>query len=259
MEAQTISLDRIHVSDLVEEIVAHPLYQRIDDERSLRLFMASHVFCVWDFQSLLKTLQQSLTCVTVPWFPTDDREARRLINEIVLDEESDEGPGGGYFSHFELYLDAMKDCGADRAPIDNLIRQLRGNLPMDEALGRVTLPSGVKDFVSTTMSIATSGETHRVAAAFTLGREDLIPDMFQELVSELSRQGRVGWNTLLYYLNRHIESDGDRHAPLSRSLLARLCGDDERLWAEAEETARVSLKARLKLWDNILDSILDVR
>jgi hypothetical protein len=259
MEGQCISLRRIDVADLVREIVAHQLYRRINDEESLRLFMTSHVFCVWDFQSLLKSLQQSLTCVTVPWLPTHDREARRLINEIVLDEESDEDHDGGYCSHFELYLEAMKDCGADRAPINNFIEDLRRNLSADEALERAALPQGVKEFVSTTLTIAGSKEAHRVAAAFTLGREDLIPEMFQQLVSELSGRNAIGWSKFLHYLNGHIESDGEQHGPLSRSLLARLCGEDERLRAEAEETARVSLTARLKLWDHILDAIPDAR
>ena len=87
----------------VERLMRHPLYDELRDEESLRVFMRSHVFAVWDFQSLLKALQRCMTCVEVPWFPTADPTARRLVNEIVLDEESDTVPGGIFLSHFELY------------------------------------------------------------------------------------------------------------------------------------------------------------
>ena len=82
-----------------QRLMQHPLYKSITDERGLQIFMASHVFCVWDFQCLLKSLQRHLTCVEVPWLPSADPEARRLINEIVLDEESDLTPSGAHLSH----------------------------------------------------------------------------------------------------------------------------------------------------------------
>ena len=54
---------------------------------------------------------------------------------------------------------------------------------------------------------------------------------------------------------RHIGRDEETHAPLARRLVERLCGTEDRLWAEAEEAARVSLRARIALWDDILDTI----
>jgi len=242
----------VRTDDLVKELVEHPLYERIRNEDDLRCFMRSHVFCVWDFQSLLKALQRRLTCVEVPWLPSSDSEARRLINEIVLDEESDEMPAGGYLSHFELYLQAMEKCHADRGPILRLIEALRGGISPERALAETEPPPGVVDFVTDTLRIARCGDIHRIAAAFTYGREDVIPGMFQEIVGSLARAQKGHWDLFLLYLNRHIETDGERHGPLSRSLVRRLCGVDDRLWQEAEETARACLRGRLKLWDQIL-------
>jgi hypothetical protein len=250
-QPETLPARDVRTDDLVDALVRHPVYRQVRGERELRQFMQSHVFCVWDFQSLLKALQRGLTCVDVPWLPTADPEARRLINEIVLDEESDLMPSGGYLSHFELYLMAMEQCGADRRGILRVVHLLRDGVDPEEALRAADLPPGVADFVTFTLRVARSGQVHRIAAAFTYGREDVIPGMFQEMVQSLAAQNGCAWSLFLHYLNRHIEHDGERHGPLSRALVQRLCGQDDRLWAEAEETARASIEARLHLWDCI--------
>jgi len=235
-----------------EHLLRHPLYGYLRDEGSLRVFMEAHVFAVWDFQSLLKALQRLVTCVEVPWLPTSDPEARRLLNEIVLDEESDQAPGGCYLSHFELYLQAMRECGANVAPIQTFLGSLSAGLSVEEALETSEAPQGVGPFVRATMAIARSGRPHRVAAAFAYGREDIIPVMFQRLVDRLTELSPQSWESLRYYLDRHIVTDADRHGPQARLLARKLCGSDDVLWSEAAETARTSLEARAKLWDEIV-------
>jgi hypothetical protein len=250
--AEMFDDDRIQVSDLTEQLLAHPLYRAVADEVGLRRFMRAHVFCVWDFQSLLKALQRALSCVTVPWVPRGDPEGRRLINEVVLEEESDEAPGGGYLSHFEVYLDAMKACGADTAPIEGVIDAVEGGQDLTTVLSTRALPAGVAKFSGATFRIIASGEIHRMVAAFTYGREDIIPDMFRAFVRDLSARAPARWGAFMWYLERHIESDGERHGPISHRLLAKVCGGDERLWREAGETAREVIGARIELWDAIL-------
>lgn len=249
----------INTSALVQELISHPLYEELRDEDSLRIFMRSHVFCVWDFQSLLKALQRSVTCVEVPWLPTADPEARRFVNEIVLDEESDEAPGGGHLSHFELYLRAMEECGADAGPIRLLLSDLRNGRQLREALTRPTLPPGVAAFVQSTLAVAESGHVHRIGAAFAYGREEIIPAMFRHLVQRLAETDPERWSTFRFYLDRHIEHDAERHVPVARVLVSRLCGSGESLWREAEETARQSLAARIRLWDDILSAVVSTR
>lgn len=242
-----------------ERLATHPLYACLRDERSVRLFMEAHVFAVWDFQSLLKALQRALTCVEVPWVPTADPQARRLVNEIVLDEESDHTPGGGYLSHFELYLQAMRECGADVRPIGAVVGRVGSGVAVEEALGAPGLPAGVRPFVAATMAVARSGQPHRVAAAFAYGREEVIPAMFRQLVERLAAVAPGSWTGLRHYLDRHIGKDADEHGPQARLLVRKLCGNDEVRWSEATEVARSSLEARCRLWDAIAATVAACR
>jgi hypothetical protein len=98
------------IAPLRETIIQHLLYRRIQHIDDIRLFMQYHVFAVWDFMSLLKSLQNRLTCTTIPWMPAGNAATRFLINEIVTGEESDLAPNGARTSHFELYLQAMFAC-----------------------------------------------------------------------------------------------------------------------------------------------------
>jgi hypothetical protein len=216
--------------------------------------MRTHVFCVWDFQSLLKALQRALTCVDVPWLPTADPAARRLVNEIVLDEESDAVPGGGHLSHFELYVQAMREAGADTAPIDGFITRLRasGLQAALDTLSASGMPDGAARFVRHTLGIAQAAPLHAVAAVFAYGREEIIPVMFERLVASLAEGAPRRWSLMRHYLERHIQRDGDAHAPAARALVARLCGEDEHAWNEAREAARNALLARIGLWDALL-------
>jgi hypothetical protein len=239
----------IDLGDARARLVAHPLYRLVDSADRLRRFMESHVFAVWDFQSLLTAMQQRLTCTSVPWLPTPDPEARRLVNEIVLDEESDELPDGGFASHFELYLDGMRQAGADTAPIGRLLDALRAGTPLEAALAGCGGPPAAVDFVRRSFAVIDSGETHRIVAAFTYGREDVIPDMFRSLVDALAAGDPGTWGRFRFYLERHIAHDDEKHAPVCRRIVARLCGTDRLKWAEASATARECIESRITLWD----------
>lgn len=237
------------------QLFNHEVYRSIKTQDDLRTFMEHHVFAVWDFMSLLKALQGRLTGVTIPWFPQGDRNARRLINEIVLEEESDEDGEGGYISHFELYRAAMAECGANTSTIDTFIGRLNQGQPVLEALATTGVPKAAQAFVRTTWRIIESGPTHSIAAAFTLGREDLIPNMFRALVADLDKSFPGQWHRLRYYLDRHIHLDEEHHAPMALQMLSGLCDHDEENWREAEESARVALNARIALWDDVLEEL----
>lgn len=247
----SIAFIETHLAPLRTRLSQHPLYSAIRTEAHLRRFMESHIFAVWDFMSLLKALQSRLTCVSVPWAPTPFPESRRFINEIVLGEESDVYDGRA-ISHCELYLEAMEQSGADTSAFRSLLAKL-SSTPIREAIRK--LPSGPQAFVSTTFDLIDSGSLPALAAAFTFGREDLIPDMFRALVRELDTQGSGQFSLFLWYLERHIEVDGEDHGPLSLRMVSDLCGTDKNLWQDAAQAAYRALEARLALWDSILLNI----
>ncbi|WP_426060658.1 DUF3050 domain-containing protein [Hymenobacter sp. B1770] len=227
------------------------LYYRLQTLSDLRQFMEHHVFAVWDFMSLLKALQRELTCVRVPWVPTPNPATRRLVNEIVLEEESDVDPEGNPISHFELYLRAMKECGADTEPIERLIAALQAGHTLTQALDAARVPDSVRQFVETTFAIIRSGQPHAVAAAFTFGREDLIPAMFRQLVGELRDRFPGQLDTFTYYLDRHIQLDEEVHAPLAQQMVRELCADDPDRWIDCQQVTVQCLEARMVLWDGI--------
>src|SRR5262245_61264755 len=171
-------------------VIGHEMYSRLDSHAAIVTFMEHHVFAVWDFMSLLKSLQRSLTCVEVPWVPIGPTSSRRLINDIVLVEESDE-LGGGFISHFELYLAGMAQAGADTTVIDRLIDLVRAGIPVTDALRDVPVPVPAAEFVRGTFTFVQTLPLHCQAAAFAFGREDLIPEMFQQVVDVNENAGRL--------------------------------------------------------------------
>lgn len=239
------------LKNLKKQIVSHQLYSQITDEQTLYTFMQHHIFCVWDFQCLLKKLQQHFTCTTVPWIPSADPESRYLINEIVLEEESDVLEDGSHLSHFELYIQAMKEAGCDSKSIEELIDALRDGVDLHDAIAQCDIPEAIKDFLATTFFVIEKGEIHEVAAFFTHGREDLIPSMFRSLISEITSKNSEKWATFEYYLNRHIEVDEEHHGPMAQKLMERICQGDPQKIAEAQSAAVTALEARLQLWDAI--------
>jgi hypothetical protein len=182
----------------------------------------------------------------LPWKPVGDTKIRRLINSIVLEEESDVDSAGNPSSHYEMYLEAMKECGANTYEIDKFVNSVSDvNLPK--------VNTAIDSFLATTFDILNSGEAHKIAAAFTFGREDLIPDMFTAIVNDLSKEHKL--DKFVYYLERHIELDGGEHGPLALELISNLCGDDKQKWKEVEETAIACLVARKELWDLVLKGL----
>ena len=247
----------LQLEPLRNQLKSHPLYSTLSNMDDVSLFMEKHVFAVWDFMSLLKSLQNHLTNVNVPWTPKGGGATARFINEIVMAEESDINELGIPMSHYEMYLDAMHQVKADTSAIKLFVNAIENGNSIETAAKRIDLEAPILEFIQFTMEVVSSNKPHCIASAFTFGREDVIPDMFLEIVSQSQTQDDdKTYGKLLYYLNRHIELDGDEHGPISLKMVAELCGEDTTKWEEVLETAKDALKFRLKLWDHITDCIL---
>ncbi|RSM55161.1 heme oxygenase [Amycolatopsis sp. WAC 01376] len=232
-----------------DEVTTHRIYDSFASASDIAVFMEHHVFAVWDFMSLLKTLQRQLTCVEVPWIPQGHPTSRRLINDIVLVEESDELESG-FSSHFELYRAAMTEVGADTRAIDEFLDALRTGKSVPDALAAARVPRPSAEFVSATWRIITDTPVHCQAAAFAFSREDLIPEMFDKVIAADPSDDRL--RLLRSYLERHIEVDADEHTPMAMQMLADLCGDDDAKWDECLGTVRSAMRDRARFWDGIV-------
>jgi hypothetical protein len=253
--------DRYCLDTLRARLLDHPVYAEVASVADLRRFMEDHVFAVWDFMSLLKRLQQDLTCTKVPWFPADNAKAARLINDIVIGEETDVDPDGSYVSHLDLYLRAMADVGASTRQFDRFRSLARVGTSVQAAMVRTGVPPHVQAFVAHTMALAQSGSTEEVLAAFFYGREDIIPEMFSRLKETLP--GASNDNDPLrhftYYIDRHIELDGDSHGPMGRELLEGLVAESPQRHQRALHAACNSIKARIELWNGTLSTLREMR
>ena len=240
-----------------ELLLQHSLYGKITTIADLNCFLESHVYAVWDFMSLLKALQAKLTCTTTPWFASKNPETRYLINEIVLAEESDLTLDGRRQSHYEMYIEAMKSCGANTTGIEHFLSEVNSLNNIFVGIKKSNLHPNIKAFLDFTFRVIDEGKSHKIAAAFTFGREDLIPSMFTVILKNFQANfPETDLSKLIYYFERHIELDADEHGPMAMKMITELCGTDQQKWLEVEEISIAALEKRVGLWDAIEEQIV---
>jgi hypothetical protein len=237
------------IAEQRQALLNHNVYSLIEDIEGVRIFMQSHVFAVWDFMSLLKVLQRELCCTSIPWTPPADPNLARMINEIVLAEESDEDEQGNFASHYDLYRSAMLQAKANTQPADEFLERIRSGESLSAALNSSDIPEAAKKFVQQSFAVIETGHLPSIAAAFTFGREDLLPDVFTQVIAGVNRSSAAQLSEFTYYLDRHVSLDGDEHGPMAKKLVMALCGENEQNWKLAEEAVVACLQSRLDLWD----------
>jgi hypothetical protein len=244
------------IANQKKALLTHSLYEKVQTIEDLHCFLENHIYAVWDFMSLLKALQSKLTCTTTPWFPTANTQTRYLINEIVLAEESDLTLDGRRQSHFEMYVEAMKDCGANTTEIEAFLTNLSSLNNIFVAIKTSDLHPNIKAFLDFTFRVIEEGKAHEIAAAFTFGREDLIPSMFTAILKNFQANfPETDLKKLIYYFERHIELDADEHGPMAMGMITELCGNDSKKWSEVEQISIAALEKRIGLWDAIEEQL----
>lgn len=255
MFSATISTRSGHVclESLITRLAGHRIYEAIRSRAQLRTFMEHHVYAVWDFMSLLKSLQTHLAPTTVPWVPPAHGRYANFINQLVLEEESDSGLNCS--SHYECYLQAMMEIGADTGPINRFVDTVR-DAGFEYALQVTRIPGPSRRFMAVTFDIIERRQAHLTAAALAYGREALVPRLYRSLRQGL-RTRQSDTPGLYAYLDRHIQLDEHEHGPLSVLLVQELCADSPERHAAAIKVAEQALIARLDLWDGICAALPD--
>ena len=239
-----------------DKLLNHRLYSNIERIEDLQIFTENHIYAVWDFMSLLKALQIKLTCTKTPWVPNNNSQTAYLINEIVLAEETDVNQLGERKSHYELYIDAMIDVGAKiEFPTKN-INEIASSKNVFASIDNLVLHKNIKEFLRFTFSVIEEGKPHKIAAIFTFGRENLIPNMFNEILREFEKNIKdKDISKLIYYFERHIELDEDEHGPMALEMVSMLAENDQKKWDEIEKISIEALEKRILLWDAINDQL----
>lgn len=228
----------------------HPLLTTdvMTDKTQLATFMEHHVYCVWDFMSLVKCLQFHVAPSSVPWIPGRHTRngAARLINSIMIAEESDSFDGR-YVSHFDLYIEAMQEVGADPSCALEFVHRV-AEQGLDRAMEIVPLAS--RAFMESTFGFIRSKKPHVAAAAFAFGRETVIPGMYMNMVQQL---GITEHEAPKFYawLRRHIEVDTEDHGPAAVVLVDIFCDSDENKIQEAQSAAHKSIDDKILFWDTV--------
>lgn len=249
----TVESLKAQIAEEHAAVSAHPVFDALKTIGDLRLFMERHVFAVWDFMSLLKRLQCELTTVSLPWTPPASTIAARHINEIVLGEETDDAPGGRHMSHYELYVESMREVGADPAAVEKLMDLLRQGDSIEAALDKAGADPAAARFVTATINTALKGSLPQVLGSFFYGRENVIPQMFRRLLERWKIDASKA-PVFVFYLERHIELDSERHGPLAEGIIAELV-KDEAAQLELLNAALAAVRQRHALWDGVLERL----
>ena len=136
------------IQPLRDKLKNHELYESLKSIDDIKIFMETHVYAVWDFMSLLKALQNLLTCTKIPWTPNLDSKSARLINQIIVDEESDLNYTEEPKSHFEMYLEAMEEIQANTLPINNFITRIKEIDSTVDFINNYDIDSSVQSFLN---------------------------------------------------------------------------------------------------------------
>lgn len=245
------------LTPLKEKLANHRIFERINSIEELKVFMEHHIFAVWDFMSLLKKLQKDLVPNGSPWIPNPNGNLVRFINEIVMEEESDQAFGKGneisYTSHYQIYLDAMTEVGASTEPILRFVEMVKSE-GINSAMQKINLPEPSRLFMSHTFKLINEGKSHEIAASFAIGRESIVPLMFKRILDQ-SKLEDDQVPVFRYYLQRHAELDGDHHGPMALKLLENMSAGDPEIENEIVKQAEKSIEQRISFWDGVLDAL----
>lgn len=210
---------------------AHPICRAIRTGRELATFLESHVFVVWSEASLLAALRGAAAAIDAaggrPRWPVTARAATDRL-------QADAVP---------LYVEAMREVGADVRAIDDLLAAVARGGAVGDAIALA--PPHARPFVRETLAmLAARDEVARAASIFLAGEDP---------GSHVLRGQAERSASLARYMERRSEL-AIRDAT-ARQVLEELCGNDVRRWRGARDTAKRGAQARTALFDGVLATL----
>ena len=149
----------------------------------------------------------------------------------------------------------MEEIEAETATINHFVSGIKDLDSIGNYIKKSDLNSAIKSFLNFSFLTIEGWKSHEIAAAFTFGREEIIPDMFIEIIQQTEKTNKISLDKINYYLQRHIDLDGDEHGPLAHEMIVGLCKNDSKKWEEVIDISKKALKERIQLWDFINFSI----
>lgn len=238
----------------------HKVFSALTSIERFRRFTEMHVYATWDFMCLLKALHRKLNGGSeLLWLPPVRSYGEWLINPRLAIEENDITPKGNHLlSHFELYLQAMQECGANTRGINAFIQYVKRDPPLSLLLAQNYLSETTRRYLAGTFDMIITKDSHILAACFAFAHEHIAENMFTHILQHLMPMAAVhdSLASFIYYFQRQIDLTGVLQGPQAETLLAILCGEDEVKWEDATDAAVFSLKSQLQFLDGIYDYVV---
>ena len=234
------------------------LFEQTFETSKVKIFMDSHVFAIWDYLTILKALQRKLASKNIRLLDQDVPDLPFLINQIVINEEIEEESSQEYLSAlgvYQLYINTMKEIGADINPITNFVESIKNEKYWKDALKETKslyryLPITTYDYLEHNLSVVDYAKIHELAGVFFFGREDIHCKF--NLFLRGNQENAKNFSNLKNFLQRHIDDDAKNKNPiLGEYILNLLCKNDETKWKEVETSVIEAIKKRNEFLDGI--------
>jgi hypothetical protein len=216
-------------------------------KKKYNYFMENHIYSVWTFMCLLKTLLNKLEIENKNqnnlWHPSYNNALFRVLQEIIIEEQTDIIENNVY-SHLELYIKSMKEIDAETSPIEWLLFQIENQINISEkSILKMNIPNNTKIFILNHLFIIENWSFDDLLTYFAYGRELLIPSIFEPILLNIESNS-LDYPMLKLYLKKHIEIDKEHGNKIQQFVLKK------------NEIIDKAYEDRLLLWDGIYEKIL---
>ena len=229
-----------------QKLSHHEVYSKVTSRAQISCFMSYHIFAVWNFIKLLKSLQIKTSIALRSQALECSGETRDLIGKIVFAEESELYPYGQPTEYFAVYLGAISEL------------EVNSNFLWTFLTSKHSLQSlkpGIQELVGYNLTLAETGTIGEIAAAFFCGREPVSYQLFTSIIKILKQDGKECPN-LINYTEKLNQENSRQVGTLVLKLLDYFCKDEtDKVFAL--QAGLEALNLREQLWNYALAEITE--